>query len=125
EMRHAPVAVDRIAMESAADVVAHPAERHRAKRDEHHVACLDGSGPSVLAQEEQQLARPRKLRRVAKATPPRAERSGKLANAFVERARRRHVSPGAAVAPERPKPFRARLGRRLNSTAVLLPRPRN
>ena len=32
EVRHAPVAVDRIAMEAAADVIAHAAERHRAQR---------------------------------------------------------------------------------------------
>ena len=32
EVRHAPLAVDRVAVEAAADVVAHAAERHRAQR---------------------------------------------------------------------------------------------
>ena len=53
-------------MEAAADVVAHPAERHRAQRRQHHVARRVVAGARVLAQQEQQLARARKLRRVAK-----------------------------------------------------------
>ena len=36
EVRHAPLGVDRVAMEPAADVIAHAADRHRAQRLERH-----------------------------------------------------------------------------------------
>jgi hypothetical protein len=36
EVRHPPVAVHRITMEPAADVIAHAAERHRPQRLHHH-----------------------------------------------------------------------------------------
>ena len=45
-------------MEAAADVVAHAADRHRA-RGEDHLQAVVVSCAGVLAQEEQQLARPR------------------------------------------------------------------
>ena len=70
EVRHTPVAVHRIAMKAAADVVAHAAERHRAQRLQHHVSRRSLSRSRVFAQQEQELARPRELRRVAEPAAP-------------------------------------------------------
>ena len=67
EMRHAPGAVHRVAMKAAADVIAHAAQGHGPQGLRHHVARAGFPGARVLAQQEQQLARPRELRRVAKA----------------------------------------------------------
>ena len=73
EVRHTPVGIHRVAVESSAEVVAHPAKRHRAQRHEHHVPRFAGAGPCVLAQQEQQLARPRELRRAAEPAAPAIE----------------------------------------------------
>ncbi len=64
-MRHAPVAVHRVTVEAAADVIAHPAERHRPQRLRHHRQRHVVAGALVLAQQEQQFTRPGKLRRIA------------------------------------------------------------
>src|SRR5262245_61657227 len=53
EMRHAPLAVHGIAMEPAAEMIAHPAERHRAEGHEHHIARFARACSSMLAQQEQ------------------------------------------------------------------------
>src|SRR5205823_2172140 len=65
EVRHAPAGIDGIAVKAAADVIAHPALRDRTERSQDHVQGGLVSGPRVLAQQEQELAWPRKLRRVA------------------------------------------------------------
>ena len=50
EMRDAPVAVDGIAMETAAEMVAHTATRHGPQRQQHHIARLLVPGPRMFAQ---------------------------------------------------------------------------
>ncbi len=70
EMRNAPLRVHGIAVKAAADMIAHPAERHRAQRVRRHAQrrlaeVAPGRAARVLAQEKQQLRRPRKLRRIA------------------------------------------------------------
>ena len=62
-------------MEAAADVIAHPADSHRTKGFGGHAKCglprvLRGVTSGVLAQQEQQFRRTRKLRRIAEATVP-------------------------------------------------------
>ena len=66
EMGDAPGGVDRIAVKPPADVIADPAGRHRAERAAHHAEGLRIAGPRMFPEEKEQLARPRKLRRVAK-----------------------------------------------------------
>jgi hypothetical protein len=82
EVGNAPVAIHRVTMESAADVIAHAAERHRSKRYQHHVARFPpllpflpfpSQSPRMLAEQKEQLRRSRKLRRVAEATALRVE----------------------------------------------------
>ncbi len=80
EVRHAPGRIDRVPVESAADMVAHAAERHRQQRRPHHPRGIRVAGPCVLAQEKEQLARPRKLRRASKAAVPLVERLPELRN---------------------------------------------
>ena len=65
-----------------------------------HVARRLVTGPPMLAQQEQQLARPRKLRRVAEPAAPLIEGGGKLVHGGVEHAGRRdRAVPG--MAPKR------------------------
>ena len=90
EVRHPPVAVHRVAMEPAADMVAHAAERHRAQREQHHVPRLGVAGARVLAQQEQQLARARELRLVAESAAPGVERHLELTDTDRERVRACH-----------------------------------
>src|SRR5438132_11392591 len=111
-------------MKPTADVVAHPAERHRPQRHEYHLARLGRSRSRVLAQQKQQLAWTRKLRRIAKAPPSLVKGRRKLFHAFVKRSRRGNLAPAAVIA-EGSKTFRDRFGRRFNPAAILLPRPRN
>ena len=80
-MRHAPVAVHRVAVEAAADVIAHPAERHRPQRLHHHRQRDVVAGALVLAQQEQQFARPGKLRRIAEPAAAGIEASAEIAAA--------------------------------------------
>ena len=79
-------------MESAAEVVAHAAERHGAERRQDHVARSALAGARVLAQQEEQLARTRELRRVAEAAAARVEGALELPG----RRRRAHRAPGTA-----------------------------
>ena len=79
-------------MEAAADVIAHPAERHRAQRARAPCRAPRLAGPRVLAQQEQQLGRPRKLRRVAEAAVARIERLPELCDVRCERLGARHGS---------------------------------
>ena len=90
EVRHAPVAVDRVAVKAAADVIAHAAERHRAQRVGRHQQRRLRPSPAsratcVLAEEEQQLGRTRKFRRVAEAAVAPIERALELLDRDVER----------------------------------------
>ena len=90
-------------MEAAADVIAHAAERHRAQRvGDHEQRRLRREparlAPRVLAQQEQQLGRPRKLRRVAEAAAPAIERHLELLDADVERVGAGHGRLGARLA---------------------------
>src|SRR5262245_65772519 len=54
-------------MKATADVVTHSSQRHGPQRDEHHVARFGRTGSRVFTQQEQELARARELRRLAKA----------------------------------------------------------
>ena len=70
EVRDAPLLVHRVAVEAAADVVAHAALGHRHERRHHHVPpriATAGAGARDVprAQQEQQLGRARELRRSA------------------------------------------------------------
>src|SRR5215212_1438324 len=78
----------------------------------------------MFAQQEQQFARAWELRRIAESAPPGVERGGKLSDARVERAWCRHRRP-PTISSNVAKPLRNRLGRRLDSRAILLPRARN
>ena len=109
-------------METAADVVAHPAEGHRPQGAEHHRARRFGAGAGVFAGQEQEFRRTRELRRVTEA-----------AAAFVEAARplgRRRVEHG--VIRRCPIGRRRRSGaqpgdrgggRRGDAGGILTPRP--
>ena len=92
EMRHPPVGVDRIAVKTAADVVAHAAERHRLQRLRHHEGRRVVARARGLAQEKQQLARTRKLRRAAKPAARLVERLRELRDTFLQRIGVGHVS---------------------------------
>ena len=90
EVRHAPLAVDRVAMEAAADVIAHAAHRHRAQRvGGHQQRRLRRAPPAV----RRACSRSRnsssdgrgKLRRVAEAAAAAIERHLELLDADVER----------------------------------------
>ena len=74
EVRHPPIGIDRISMEAASEVVAHSPQCHCPQGDEHHVARAGRSRPRVLPKQEQQLARPWKLRCAAEPASPRIER---------------------------------------------------
>ena len=78
EVRNTPGGVNRISMEAAAHVVAHAAERHGPERGQHDLQRVALSRSHVLAQQQQQLARPRKFWRVAKAGVTLIERRSKL-----------------------------------------------
>ena len=98
EVRHPPPGVDRVAVEAAAHVVAHAAEGHGAQRLEDHVAGLDVPGPRVLAQQEEQLGRPREPGRGAEPAVAGVEDLGVLADpgrqqAVVGRAPRSRPGP--------------------------------
>ena len=70
EVRDTPRLVDRVAVKAAPHVVAHTAQRHRAKGVERQIARHRLACTGVLAQQEQQLAGPRELRRAAKPAVP-------------------------------------------------------
>ena len=65
-------------MKAAADVVAHAAKRHCPQCLRDHGKRLIVAGARVFAQQKQQLARPRKLRRIAKPAAPRVVRLQEL-----------------------------------------------
>ena len=120
EVRHSPVGVDRIAVKTAADVVAHAAERHGLQRLRHHegrrvVACARG-----LTQEKQQLARTRKLRRAPKPAARLVERLRKLRDTLLQRIRVGHVS-ARRHRSQPPDLFREIFSRQLHFGAFLLP----
>ncbi len=98
EVRHAPVGIHRVAMEAAADVIAHAPERHRAQGVQRRVTRIGVAGARVLAQQEQQLARAGKLRRAAEPAVPRVVGRAELCARSIERAGRRHVTSGSADA---------------------------
>src|SRR5580765_952792 len=80
EVRDTPVAIDRVSMKAAADVVAHASESHRPKRFGRHQQRRLGWPPQelparVLPQKEQQLARSWEFRGVAKTAAAAIERS--------------------------------------------------
>ena len=75
-------------MKAAADVIAHAAERHRAQRAQHHLARVGISRSRVLSQQEQQLGRPRELRRRAEAAETAVERVAELLHGPGQRVRR-------------------------------------
>ena len=85
-------------MEPAADVIAHAAERHRPQGAQRHLTRdIVSTAPGragVLAEEKQQLARARKLRRVAEAAMARIE-------GFAELRDRRGEGVGAGQAGRR------------------------
>ena len=107
-------------MKPAADVVAHAAERHGAQRLQHHPACAGGACPRVLAQEKQQLRRPWKLGGLAEPAEPGVERGAKLLDRRLEGGRGRHGRPRRSPI-DRPEPFRERVGRLDDLTALRLP----
>jgi hypothetical protein len=82
-------------MKAAADVIAHPAKRHRAQGLHHHGergisrlsrrSVFAKADTLVLAQQEQQFARTRKFRRIAKAAAARVERLLELLQRFRQR----------------------------------------
>src|SRR5207249_6218112 len=81
----------------AADVIAQAAERHRAQRAERHLTRVGLARAGMLAEQEQQLARPRKLRRVAEAAGARIERLAKLRDRFRQRLRPRYSARPAGA----------------------------
>ena len=112
EVRDAPFPVHRIPVKSAAQVVAHPADRHGPQRRQHHragvwsvpLALSLSRGAGMFAQQEQQLARAWKLRRAAEPAMPRVEAGGKLAHRDIQHARSRHRARPRA-APEGLQPL--------------------
>ena len=78
-------------MEAAREVVVDAARRHRVERADDHVEGCGIARPSMVAQQEEQLRRLRKLRTAAEATVLGVERRGDLLIASVERRHaRRH-----------------------------------
>ena len=122
EVRHAPVGVDRIAVKTAADVVAHAAERHRLQRLRHHEGRRVVARARGLAQQEQQLARTRKLRRVAKPAARLVERLRKLRDTLLQRIRVGHVS-ARRHRSQPPDLLGEIFSRQLHFRALLLPHP--
>ena len=94
KVRHAPRAVDRVAVKPAADVVAHATERHCTEVPQDHLACVAIAGPGMLAEEKQQLGRPWKFRRIAEAAVPRIERLLELPHRGRKRIACRHGPHG-------------------------------
>ena len=94
-------------MEAAADVIAHAAQRHRAQRVRSHEERrlrrdTARDAPRVLAQQEQQLGRPRKLRRVAEPAVAPIERHAGTARPRRRARRRRPLSHSARDLPSVP-----------------------
>ncbi len=85
EVRHAPLGIDGVAMEAAADLIAHPAQRHRPQRFSGHLPRRLRAGARVLAQQEQQFRWAWKLRRLAEAAETRIERAGELGDRRIQR----------------------------------------
>src|SRR5581483_12519523 len=85
EMRHAPRGIYGVAMKAAPDVIAHPALRNGGQRASGHLQRRRVAGARMLAKQEQQLARPRKLRRIAEPVETRIERLPKLVEGPRER----------------------------------------
>src|SRR5688572_17247505 len=122
-MRHTPISVHRIAMKAAAYVVAHAPKRHRPERGQRHVLRLCSARPYVLAQQEQQLARTRKLRTRAKTAPPAIERARKLSDSRIQHGPVRDATP--AGASERSQALDDGVCRVLNLPALFAPDSRD
>ena len=129
EMRHAPLGVDRIAVKSAADMVAHPSERHRAQRLDRHQqrrlrAAAAGRAAGVLAQQQQQFRGTRKLRRLAESAVPGIEGELELFDGDVQRLRIRDQRLLAGLSSRRGDELQTieqLAGGMLDASAVLLP----
>src|SRR5262245_9780567 len=103
-MRYAPVAVHRVTMEPAADVVTHAAQGHGTKCREDHVARFALSRARVLSQEEEQFARPGEFRGVAEAAASRVEGRPELLGGGGEYVGARHRM-AARLSTEALQPF--------------------
>ncbi len=89
EVRHHPERVDRVARESAPEVVVHPARRHRIERGLHDGASAVAAVVRVGAQAQLERHRLRELRRSAEPTPLGIELRADLLQRGVE-----HVGAG-------------------------------
>ena len=77
-------------MEAAADLIAHPAHRHRLQRGERHVARPPIAPERRGLKQEVQLRRARELRRAAESAVPPVERLREARDAGVDRLRAGH-----------------------------------
>jgi hypothetical protein len=96
EVRHVPQLVHRVAVEAAAQVVAHAARRHAVQREGRHVeggggavGVARGRQARVLRQQQVQLRRARELGGAAKPAAARVEAAGQLVGAGRDGARLR------------------------------------
>ncbi len=131
-MRHAPLGVDRVAVKPSTDVIAHAAERHRAKRFRRHeqrrLRAAASDPPSrVLAQQEQELRGTRKLRGLAEPAVAGVERHLELLDGDVERLRvrdRRFGPRRAARRRHQLQPIEQLAGRVVHARSILFPHSR-
>ena len=112
-------------MKPAADVVAHPAERHPAQRLERHVAGFPVASEGVRTQQEEQLRGPRELRRAAEAAVAGIERLRERRDAGLDGLSSRHgraVGGGLVSAARAAQALDDRVGRLNDVVAALAPR---
>jgi hypothetical protein len=76
-------------MESTANVIPHPAQRHRTQGHEDHVTRFSRTGSRVFTQEEQQFTGPRKLRRLSEPAAPTIECDREFLDRTIESVGRR------------------------------------
>ena len=84
EVRHPPLAVDGVAMESPADMIPHAAERHGSQRRKDDIARDIVTGAPMLPEQEQQLARAWKLRGVTEPASSHIERRREFLRGRIE-----------------------------------------
>ena len=118
------MAIHRIAMETAADVIPHTAHRHRAQRLQDDVARQRCAGAGVLAEQEQQLGGARELRRIAETPSAPVEGLLELPTRLIEGAGV-GASPATLASREHRQPVHDPSRRADDMFALLAPGPAN
>src|SRR5205809_799297 len=95
-MRHEPVGVHRIAMESAAKLIVHAAPGHGAQGSDHHVERFLVLGSGVITKEEIVSDRAGKFRSAAKSAAARVERTAEGEESAVQNVPGNHQAAGGS-----------------------------